>query len=63
MKSHYDPDKFLYDIHSLSLEQDLYILCEMSVYLRFLCAAVFFSFSLWYGDTLCLIFGLTGGYL
>ena len=31
MKCHYDPDKFIYDTHSLSLERDLYLLNEMRV--------------------------------
>ena len=41
MKWHYDPDKFLYDSHSFCLPPDFHILCKMSVYLRFLCGAVF----------------------
>ena len=42
MKWHYDPDKFLYDSHSLSLPPDFHILCKVSVYLRFLCGAVLY---------------------
>ena len=42
IKWHNDPDKFLYDSHSLSLPPDFHILCKMSVYLWFLCGAVLY---------------------
>ena len=42
MKWHYDPDKILYDSHSISQPPDFHIFCKMSVYLRFLCGVVIY---------------------
>ena len=49
IKWHYDPDKFLYDSHSLSSPPDFHILCQMGGFLRFcaeLCFILFFRYDI-----------------